>query len=229
MEWQHTFSPVKIKVKQSLSKHKLMATVFWEQHSVFQTQELIKSFPWKVLDHAPYSPDLDASDFHFFRYLKHSIGGKRFRDNEEVEAVVNSWLSDQATDFFEEGFKNLVLRNIIMRHIDEMGQDVGMQIVSGLQNYKYFSLTLDESCDITDNAQLNIFVHYISNNFDTMEELLDWRQLVLTTEMEENGELLLHCSVHQLSKGSSLARFWNVLEYLEDNDELPSECSLLMV
>ncbi|GFS42052.1 DUF4371 domain-containing protein [Trichonephila inaurata madagascariensis] len=39
----------------------------------------------------------------------------------------------------------------------------------------------DESCDITDNVQLSIFVHYISNNFDTVEELLDLRQLVLTT------------------------------------------------
>ncbi|GFX09297.1 hypothetical protein TNCV_1887101 [Trichonephila clavipes] len=39
-----------------------------------------------------------------------SLGGKRFSDNEEEEAAVNSWLSDQAADFFEEGFQNLVLR-----------------------------------------------------------------------------------------------------------------------
>ncbi|GFY09069.1 mariner Mos1 transposase [Trichonephila clavipes] len=68
------------------------------------TRELIESLGWEVLDHAPYSPDLAQSDFHLFRYLKYSLGGKRFNDNDEVKAVVNSWLSDQAADFFEESF-----------------------------------------------------------------------------------------------------------------------------
>ncbi|GFV45471.1 histone-lysine N-methyltransferase SETMAR [Trichonephila clavipes] len=66
------------------------------------TRELIESYDWEVLDHAPYSPKLAPSDFHLFRYLKHSISGKRFSDN-EVKAAVNSWLSNQAADFFEEG------------------------------------------------------------------------------------------------------------------------------
>ncbi|GFX00444.1 hypothetical protein TNCV_2090941 [Trichonephila clavipes] len=53
-------------------------------------------------------PNLSRSDFHLFRYLKHGLGGKRFSDN-EVKSVVNSWLSDQTADFFEEDFENLVL------------------------------------------------------------------------------------------------------------------------
>ncbi|GFX61712.1 hypothetical protein TNCV_2591551 [Trichonephila clavipes] len=48
-----------------------------------------------VLDHAPYSSDLAPSGFYLFRYLKHSLGGKRFSDNEEMKTAVNSWLSDQ--------------------------------------------------------------------------------------------------------------------------------------
>ncbi|GFV52799.1 histone-lysine N-methyltransferase SETMAR [Trichonephila clavipes] len=60
---------------------------------------------WEVLDVAPYSPEFAPSDFRLIRYLKHSFGGKHFSDNEEVKAIVNSWLSDQAADFFEEGFK----------------------------------------------------------------------------------------------------------------------------
>ncbi|GFW00078.1 hypothetical protein TNCV_3568671 [Trichonephila clavipes] len=38
------------------------------------------------------------------------LGGKRFSDNEEVKVAMNSWLSDQVADFFEEGFQDLVLR-----------------------------------------------------------------------------------------------------------------------
>ncbi|GFV10484.1 mariner Mos1 transposase [Trichonephila clavipes] len=79
-------------------------------HTSRTTRELIESFGSKILDHAPYSPNLASSDFHLFRYLKHNHGGKRFSDNGEVKAAVNCWLSDQAADFFEEGFQNLFLR-----------------------------------------------------------------------------------------------------------------------
>ncbi|GFT38996.1 hypothetical protein TNCV_3690881 [Trichonephila clavipes] len=47
---------------------------------------------------------------YLFRYLKHSLDGKCFSDNEEVKAAVNSCLSDHAADVFEEAFQNLVLR-----------------------------------------------------------------------------------------------------------------------
>ncbi|GFW49432.1 histone-lysine N-methyltransferase SETMAR [Trichonephila clavipes] len=71
------------------------------------TRELIESFGWDILDHAPYSPDLAPNYFPLFRYLKHSLGGKYFSDNEKVKAVVN-WLSNQVADFFEEDFQHLI-------------------------------------------------------------------------------------------------------------------------
>ncbi|GFW20201.1 histone-lysine N-methyltransferase SETMAR [Trichonephila clavipes] len=74
------------------------------------TRELIESIGWEFLDHAPYSPDLAPSNLHLFRYLQHSLGGKHFSDNEKVKAAVNSWLSNQATGFFEERFQNLIQR-----------------------------------------------------------------------------------------------------------------------
>ncbi|GFX47541.1 uncharacterized protein TNCV_3015601 [Trichonephila clavipes] len=52
-------------------------------------------------------PDLALSTFHLFQFLKHSLGGKCFSDNEEVKVAVNSCLFDQTA---EEGFQNLVLR-----------------------------------------------------------------------------------------------------------------------
>ncbi|GFW51094.1 mariner Mos1 transposase [Trichonephila clavipes] len=75
------------------------------------TRELIEYFGWEVLDHVPYSPNLAPSDFYLFRHLKHKLGGNSFSDNEEGKAAVNSWLSDQVADFFEEGFQNLILRH----------------------------------------------------------------------------------------------------------------------
>ncbi|GFU93232.1 uncharacterized protein TNCV_4217581 [Trichonephila clavipes] len=78
-------------------------------HTSRITQELIESFGWEVLDHAPYSSDLAPSDFCLFRYLKHNLGRKRFSDNKEVNATVNSWLSNLVADFFKEGLQNLIL------------------------------------------------------------------------------------------------------------------------
>lgn len=68
-----------------------------------------------------------------------------------------------------------------MRRIHDMDQDVGTQIVSRLQYCKYFSLTLNKICYITDNAQLRIFLRYTKDNFDIVEKLLHLSQLVFTT------------------------------------------------
>ncbi|GFX54564.1 mariner Mos1 transposase [Trichonephila clavipes] len=71
-------------------------------HTSRATRDLIESFGWEVFDHAPYRPDLAPTDF---QYLKHNLGGKHFSDYKEVKATMNSWLSNQAADFFEMGFK----------------------------------------------------------------------------------------------------------------------------
>ncbi|GFW25388.1 histone-lysine N-methyltransferase SETMAR [Trichonephila clavipes] len=34
MEWRNTSSPIKVKAKQTLSKHKIMATVFWDLRGI---------------------------------------------------------------------------------------------------------------------------------------------------------------------------------------------------
>ncbi|GFU28676.1 hypothetical protein TNCV_468691 [Trichonephila clavipes] len=63
-----------------------------------------------------------------FRYLKHS--GKGFSDNGEVKAAVNCWLSDQAADFFEEGFQNLVLRKSEYEPMaDDRGQNAKLMTI----------------------------------------------------------------------------------------------------
>ncbi|GFW14368.1 hypothetical protein TNCV_3327811 [Trichonephila clavipes] len=64
----------------------------------------------KVFCSYTITPDLAPKDFHLFRYLKRSLGGKRFSDYEEKKVAVNSWLSDKAAEFFDEGFQNLALR-----------------------------------------------------------------------------------------------------------------------
>ncbi|GFW45206.1 HTH_48 domain-containing protein [Trichonephila clavipes] len=128
MEWQHTSSPVKVKAKQMLSKRKIMATVFWDRRGVL----LVDFMPnGTAINSGAYCETLrklrralqnkwrgmlskgalhlhDNARPHTSRTTREliesgSLGRKRFSDN-EVKAA------DQAADFFEEGFQNLVLR-----------------------------------------------------------------------------------------------------------------------
>ena len=52
------------------------------------------SFGWEILGESPYSLDLTLNDFHHFGDLKHHLRGNYYNDNEVLEAVMKSWLSD---------------------------------------------------------------------------------------------------------------------------------------
>jgi hypothetical protein len=49
--------------------------------------------------------DLAPSDFHLFFHLKKHLAGKKFDDDDEVQAEVMTWFKGQATDFHEAGSK----------------------------------------------------------------------------------------------------------------------------
>jgi histone-lysine N-methyltransferase SETMAR len=54
----------------------------------------LQSFRWEVLAPPPQSPDLAPSDNHLFPKLKESLAGKSFSDNDEVQDVVMTWLTE---------------------------------------------------------------------------------------------------------------------------------------
>lgn len=42
----------------------------------------------------PYSPDLAPSNFHLFSLLKQHLGGKRFKNEEQLKAEAENWLNN---------------------------------------------------------------------------------------------------------------------------------------
>ncbi len=55
--------------------------------------------------------------------------------------------------------KNIALsRNTVMRRVEEMANDVSKQIIVASSLSRYFSIAIDESCDVTDNAQLLVYI-----------------------------------------------------------------------
>jgi hypothetical protein len=60
---------------------------------------------WDVLPHPPYTPELAPSDYHLFGPMKRVLGGKRFRNNDELIAAVQNWIHKQPKTFFETRIK----------------------------------------------------------------------------------------------------------------------------
>jgi hypothetical protein len=76
-------------------------------HNAALTLETVRKLKWDVLPHLPYSPDLAPSDYHLFGPLKDILGGKKFRDFDEVIAAVRSLIDQQPKTFFDTGIKKL--------------------------------------------------------------------------------------------------------------------------
>lgn len=64
-------------------------------------------------------------------------------------------------------------RHSVKRRISDINTAVESQLHSDLQACEYFSVALDESCDIQDKPQLAIFARSVSNECMIKEELLD--------------------------------------------------------
>jgi transposase len=76
-------------------------------HTAALTMATLLKLKWDILPHPPYSPDLAPSDYHLFGPMKRVLGGKRFRNNDDVIAAVQSWIHKQPKTFFETGIKKL--------------------------------------------------------------------------------------------------------------------------
>jgi transposase len=76
-------------------------------HTAALMMATLLKLKWDVLPHPPYSPDLAPSDYHLFGPMKKVLGGKRFQNNDEVIAAVQSWIHEQLKTFFETGIKKL--------------------------------------------------------------------------------------------------------------------------
>ncbi|KAF7246160.1 General transcription factor II-I repeat domain-containing protein 2B [Varanus komodoensis] len=118
---------------------------------------------------------------HFLIAYKITKKSKPFSDGEFVkECLVDSaaFLCPEK----KEAFINVPLpRRTVTRRVESITENLELQLQNKVDNFDVFSLALDKSCDVRDIAQLLIFVHGLTKNFEMMEELAAMQPMKGTT------------------------------------------------
>lgn len=71
-------------------------------------------------------------------------------------------------------FKQVSLsRPTVTRRIEHISDKIVVKLDELIQNFKFFSLAFDESTDISDTAQLSVFIRGVDESFNIHEEPLD--------------------------------------------------------
>ena len=73
--------------------------------------------------------------------------------------------------------------NPVNNRIEDMSIDIADQVISGVKDSKFgFSMQLDESTNITNSAQLLVYVRYSTQDDDVKTELLMRKELSSPTK-----------------------------------------------
>ena len=81
--------------------------------------------------------------------------------------------------------------NTVKNRIEEMPIDITDQVISSVKDSKYWVfMQLDESMDITNNAQLLVYTLCTTQNYDAETELLMSKELSSTTKGKDAFEVL---------------------------------------
>lgn len=84
-------------------------------------------------------------------------------------------------------------RPTITRRIEELSEDLSQQLEELVQSCTFFSISMDDSTDICDVAQLSIFIRGIDDNFNVFEELAGLESLHGKTRGSDIFEKLKSC------------------------------------
>lgn len=89
-------------------------------------------------------------------------------------------------------FQNVSLsRRTVADRITDIADNIEETLKTSAKDFKFFSLACDETTDITNTAQLAIFIRGITEDFDVREELLSLQAMHGTTRGEDLFEKLV--------------------------------------
>ncbi|XP_029652323.1 general transcription factor II-I repeat domain-containing protein 2-like [Octopus sinensis] len=102
---------------------------------------------------------------------------ERWRINECIIIAFNEYCPEKANLFNEKSLSHQTFG----RRIDDLADSIVGTLQTQLPKCVQYSLSLDESTDANDTAQLVIFIRGINVNFNMIEEMLDLCHMKCTT------------------------------------------------
>ena len=94
-------------------------------------------------------------------------------------------------------------RTTIARRIGEIGENISEQLQSKADPFEYFSLAFDKSCDMSDTAQLSVFIHVVAKDFSVHEDLvgpISFHDTTRDADIKEAVLSALHYKISNLSQ-----------------------------
>jgi hypothetical protein len=97
---------------------------------------------------------------------------KKFSDGEFVKECLEAVAKDILPDK-NKLFSNISLsRQTVCRRINDISNEIIVKLRDRIQDFKYFSIAFVENTDISDTAQLIIFVREVNGSFQITEKML---------------------------------------------------------
>ena len=69
-------------------------------------------------------------------------------------------------------FEKISLSRTTIARIEEIGENISEQLQSKADTFEYFSLAFDKSCDMSDTAQLSVFIRAVAKDLSVHEDLV---------------------------------------------------------
>ena len=116
---------------------------------------------------------------------------KSFRDGELVKVCAIRMAKAFGEEKIAEKFTTVSLSHQTMaKRVADLSQHVTCKLKSATKNCSYFSVTLDESVDVTDVSQLMIFARLMDESFEVQEELLTLHPLTVGRKSRQRGRMV---------------------------------------
>ena len=91
-----------------------------------------------------------------------------------------------------QAFANISLsRNTIAERVDELSENIHGQLKDKVKSFTAFSIAIDESTDISDVAQLAVFIRGVDKNMQVTEEFVELVPMKGTTTADDIFQTLV--------------------------------------
>ena len=118
---------------------------------------------------------------------------KPFSDGELLKDCLEAVIKDALPDK-NKLFSSINLsRQTICCRIDDISIEIVVTLRDQINQFKAYSLTFDESTDISDTSQLVIFIRGVNDSFQVTEEMLNLLNLKDTTREEDIFQAVEKC------------------------------------